>query len=663
MTNSDFCDSIYGIQTKGGVLMEEKTGLTIKGILIRLILIIIFIILLIWLFPMPDLEPLNSQIFLDNIDRMKDVAKSYYTVERLPKNVNDSEKMTLGEMIENHLILPLVDSNGNYCDEDDSYVQITKQEDEYVIKVNLSCTDNKDYVIEHYGCYDICGNDCCSSNTCDTSNSTTTINTSTAAGKKTTIKTTAKKTTTSKKATTSASKITTTKSNKIYEYEYVKSYCTEEFDKYVCPSDYTLVGENCIKNNSETVVIPADEEITYVYSTDTKDAEVIVDSSTSTTPAVCTESYKTSTISAGYKKTTYSAQKTTTTQTVTADKTYSYDVKGAIATTKTTTASYEVVQNYDVISADMIANGYKWTYKSTITSRDSSLAYVGDNEKIVLVDSWQELTCDTCFTTVTVYKYYRYEKTATSYSYSCDAYDGYTLYDGNKCRKATTQTKKCPSGYTDTGSSCKKTETTYSCSSYGSDYEYDSSTKTCKKTNVTYTCPSGTTATSDPKYCNKSVTTYTCPSGTEQDGNTCIKYDYYCPDNTSDKTYTLNGSKCTVKTKVKECSCPDGSVESEDGESCVVQSSTTKYSCDKYDGYTLEGDKCVKTTVTEKLVYSCDNYEGSILDGTNCVKTVETTDTIKAEKEYTTSCENKYMWSTSTSVDGWTYTGNKRPIN
>lgn len=636
--------------------MEEKRGLTIKDILIRLVLIIIFIVLLIWLFPMPDLKPLNSQIFLDNIDRMKDVAKSYYTIERLPENINDSKKMTLREMIDNHYILPLMDSNGNYCDEDDSYVQITKLENEYIIKVNLSCTDRKDYVIEHYGCYDIC-NDACK-----------VLETTSKSGLAGDITTTYKKTNSSNKTTTKLTtkktdKITTTKHDKIYEYEYVKNFCTEEFDKYVCPEGYTLVGDNCIKTGSKTETYPADKEITKVYSTDTKDAEPIVDSTTETKPAECREDYKTSTIDAGYKKTTYSAQKTTTTQKVTADKTYSYDVKGAVATTKTTNASYEIIQNYDVITADKIANGYKWTYKSTITSRDGGLAYENDNEKVVLVDSWSEPTCETCATTVIVYKYYRYEKTANSYTYSCDAYDGYTLYDGNKCRKPTTQTKKCPSGYKDTGSGCTKTETTYSCDKYGSDYKLDSSSKTCKKTNTTYTCPAGTTQTSDPKYCNKTVTTYTCPAGTEKDGNTCIKYDYYCPDDTSNKTYTLNGSKCTVKTKVKVCSCPEGSVQSEDKLSCVITSSTTKYSCDKYPGYTLEGDKCTKTTVTEKVVYSCDRYEGSVLDGTNCIKTVDVTDTQKAEKTYKTHCEKKYIWSTSTSLDGWTYTGNKRVIN
>ena len=109
---------------------------------------------------MPDLKPLNNQIFADNVDRMKDVAKSYYTLERLPKDINESKKMTLREMIDNKLILPLMDSNGKYCSEDDSYIQITKLENEYVIKVYLSCSDKQDYVVTHFGCYDICTDKC-----------------------------------------------------------------------------------------------------------------------------------------------------------------------------------------------------------------------------------------------------------------------------------------------------------------------------------------------------------------------------------------------------------------------------------------------------------------------------------------------------------------------
>lgn len=77
----------------------------------------------------------------------------------------------------------------------------------------------------------------------------------------------------------------------------------------------------------------------------------------------------------------------------------------------------------------------------------------------------------------------------------------------------------------------------------------------------------------------------------------------------------------------------------------------------------MKGDKCVKTTTVPKKTYTCDSYPGSTLDGTNCVKTVNTTDTKKAEKAYRTVCEQKYKWSTSTSIDGWQYTGTKREIN
>ena len=68
--------------------------------------------------------------------------------------------MTLKEMIDNKLILPLMDSNGKYCSEDDSYIEITKLENEYIIKVYLSCSDKQDYIIEHFGCYDICSDKC-----------------------------------------------------------------------------------------------------------------------------------------------------------------------------------------------------------------------------------------------------------------------------------------------------------------------------------------------------------------------------------------------------------------------------------------------------------------------------------------------------------------------
>lgn len=621
--------------------MEDNRGLTIKDLLIRLILIIIFIFLLIWLFPMPDLKPLNNQIFADNLDRMKDVAKSYYTVERLPQNINDYKRMTLKEMIDNKLILPLTDSNGKYCSESDSYIQITKLENEYVIKVYLSCSDKQDYIIEHFGCYDICSDKC------------KPMETTTATTNKVVKNTTKKKVTTTKF-------ITTKKSSNLYEYQFVKNTCNNVFDKYTCPTGYYLVGENCIKNNSSVLTANATEKTTYITSTDTKDAKAVTTDNSKTIAANKSTTTKNSTIDAT-KSDTLVNEVLTKTQTITADKKYTYDVKGAIGTVKTITSDYTTVQNYDIITATKYATASKWTYVSTKYSNSATEGFVNKNEKLILVDQWQELTCDTCFTTVTVYKYYRYKKEATSYSYSCDAFPGYTLYDTNKCRKATTVTKSCPSGYTNTGSNCKKSTTTYSCSSYGSDYKLDESKKTCTKTTTSYSCPSGTEQSSlSKKYCTKKV--YACPTNTTSNGNgKCIKTSYSCPKDTSEKNYTLVGTKCNVKTSKTVYTCPSGTVATDDPKYCIKKSTSTKYTCEDYSGYTLTGSKCVKTTKTPKTTYSCST--GYTLDGAKCYKTINTSDTKTAEKSYKLSCNNEYKWTTRTSLDGWTYTGNKRKIN
>ena len=619
--------------------MEERRGLTIKDLLIRLILIIIFIFLLIWLFPMPDLKPLNNQIFADNLDRMKDVAKSYYTVERLPKNINDYKKMTLKEMIDNKLILPLMDSNGKYCSEEDSYIQITKLENEYVIKVYLSCSDKQDYIIEHFGCYDIC------SDTCKMLETTTTTQRSTSNGIKTTIR------------KTSIGKVTTSKTNKIYEYQFVKDMCKNEFDKYSCPSGYYLLGSKCVKNGSKVVTEDAKREITNVTSTDTKDATAIVTSNDEKVLAKVSTKTVTSTINATPSN-VFVDKVLIKTQTVTADKKYTYDVKGAVGTVKKITADYIKVQNYDIITATKYATS-KWVYVSTIYSKDSSLAHVTDDEKVVLYKTESYPACDGCGSTVIVYMYFKYKK-EYSYSYSCDNFAGYSLYDGNKCRKPTTVTKSCPSGYTPDGSVCSKQEVTYSCSSYGSDYKLDSSAKTCTKTIVSYSCPSGTEKTSDPKYCTKKI--YGCPSNTTETSNgKCSITKYQCPSNTSSKTYTLSGTKCIVKQKVNEYECPSGTSPTSDEKYCVKTTTSTKYSCDAYPGYTLSGKKCIKTTTTQKVTYHCN--KGYTLNGTVCFKTINKTDTKDAEKLYKVSCHQEYKWSTKTSIEGWSYTGNKRLLN
>ena len=76
----------------------ERKGTFIRDLLVKILLIALFLFLLMYLFPMPNLTPFYSAIFNNNIQTMKDAAEDYYTVSRMPTEDGKSEKMTLKEM-------------------------------------------------------------------------------------------------------------------------------------------------------------------------------------------------------------------------------------------------------------------------------------------------------------------------------------------------------------------------------------------------------------------------------------------------------------------------------------------------------------------------------------------------------------------------------------
>ena len=147
---------------------EKNDGFSLRDIFIQILFIVLFVFILVCLFPTKGsinkefadinskLDALTSGIFNTNLQTMKDAAVSYYTTERLPEKVKDVKSMTLKEMIDNKLLVEFKDGNGKSCDLKDSYVEVVKLENEYQMKVNLSCTDNDAYIIVHLGCYDYC---------------------------------------------------------------------------------------------------------------------------------------------------------------------------------------------------------------------------------------------------------------------------------------------------------------------------------------------------------------------------------------------------------------------------------------------------------------------------------------------------------------------------
>lgn len=114
------------------------------------------------------LKALASQIFINNITEMKDAAIAYYTDERLPQEVGESDKMTLSDMIGKKIMIPLIDKNNKACDVEKSYVKITKVDDEYILKVNIKDSEREDYILVHLGCYTYCDSYICQKEKADT---------------------------------------------------------------------------------------------------------------------------------------------------------------------------------------------------------------------------------------------------------------------------------------------------------------------------------------------------------------------------------------------------------------------------------------------------------------------------------------------------------------
>ncbi len=156
---------------------ERKKGSLLKDFILKLILIIIFVLLLIWLVPWPNMDslnPLKDQIFNANLQTMKEAGISYFTTERLPEKVGDKTTLTLQKMLDLKLLVPFTDKNGDSCDVTASYVSLEKKDTEYLMKVNLKCGEEEDYILVHLGCYSYCTTDICEAKPGNTEKSTTT---------------------------------------------------------------------------------------------------------------------------------------------------------------------------------------------------------------------------------------------------------------------------------------------------------------------------------------------------------------------------------------------------------------------------------------------------------------------------------------------------------
>ena len=444
-------------------MYNERERISIKDVVLQVILVVLFVFLLLWLFPTKSyvdnkidskLEPFYNQIFTTNINNMKDAAISYFTTSRLPKNIGDKERLTLSEMLDKKLLISFLDSNNKKCNLTDSYVEITKMDDEYILKVNLSCSDNEDYILVHLGCYNYCQSGLCE--------------------KQETVKTITKKTS------------VTPVVNKKYEYEYEKvingkwgdwSEWSEWSTNIVDKTEYrnvrtkqetVIVGEETIKVGTKTVVTDANAKTSnYCPNGYTQSG------------TTCSRTYITTDIvnATVNKNTTYSCDS-------------GYTLSGTNCVKKITTSSTD--KKNATVNTEY-GSWYKVSrveYTSTMVSSETT--------RYDFVSSRTAIDCNNSCRTVTYYTYDVYNRNK-NYLYSCPS--GYTL-SGTSCVKTTT------SSYTDTKVATAKTNTSYSCPS-----GYILSGDKCSKQ---------VTNTQNIKASSKTI--YSCNKG-DLVGRSCVTYE------------------------------------------------------------------------------------------------------------------------------------------
>lgn len=176
--------------------MYEDTQVSFnwKSLIIKLVIIAIILILIVLLFPLIVKKDNDySAEFKSNVSKLKDVGTNYFNNDNLPKNVGDSIKVNLKELVTNNKIEDLK-VNGKTCNSEKSYIKVVKKSVGYELESTLVCGEEENTSYTYLGCMDTCEDVTTTSSKTTTTTTTTTVRPTT--NKSTTVTTTTKPTTT-----------------------------------------------------------------------------------------------------------------------------------------------------------------------------------------------------------------------------------------------------------------------------------------------------------------------------------------------------------------------------------------------------------------------------------------------------------------------------------
>lgn len=141
----------------------EERGFSLKKILFRFLIIVIIVVLIIYLMVkviMPNLDSKkstnsktnSSEIMEKNSNIIKSAVISYYDDKEIPLE----EKITVNQMINEGIITTLKEDKNNKLDHKNSFIEITKTDSDYALKINLKTASNEKYYVVYFGAYEYC---------------------------------------------------------------------------------------------------------------------------------------------------------------------------------------------------------------------------------------------------------------------------------------------------------------------------------------------------------------------------------------------------------------------------------------------------------------------------------------------------------------------------
>ena len=93
----------------------------------------------------------NAIVLVDNMDLIRDASHVYFFENKhLPENVGDSNSVSVNDLIKEELLTDIKEKDGNVCGNNISKAVITRNTNDYELKINLVCTKTRDEKVYYY---------------------------------------------------------------------------------------------------------------------------------------------------------------------------------------------------------------------------------------------------------------------------------------------------------------------------------------------------------------------------------------------------------------------------------------------------------------------------------------------------------------------------------